>query len=106
VGDGTPDVAVVGAPDAVTASYVREKLRQVARATGRPIGRAVVSIAVLDDGGDVLVDVTIEIAHRSLRSRVVAGSAMSALDRFESQLRRRLAADAEARDAVALASGA
>jgi ribosome-associated translation inhibitor RaiA len=86
-------IVVVGAEDAVTAAYVREKLRQVSRATGRPIARAEVRIVPLDDGADVVVDLTIEVGKLAVRSRVAASSAMSALDRFESQLRRRLAPD-------------
>lgn len=92
-GPSVSHIVVIGAVDEVTTAYVREKLRQVSRATGRPIGRAEVQIAPLDDEGDVLVDLTIEVGKLAVRSRVAASSAMSALDRFESQLRRRLAPD-------------
>jgi ribosome-associated translation inhibitor RaiA len=90
-GPGATRIVVLGAVDEVTAAYVREKLRQVAHATGRSIRRAEVQIAPLNDEGDVLVDLTIEVGKLAVRSRVAASTAMAALDRFESQLRRRLA---------------
>jgi ribosome-associated translation inhibitor RaiA len=92
---GATRIVVVGAVDELTAAYIKEKLHQVSRATGRQIARAEVQISPLDEAGDVLVDLTIEVGRLAVRSRVAASSAMSALDRFESQLRRRLAPDEE-----------
>ena len=73
------EVILVGVVDEVTAAYVREKVRHIGRATG----------------GDVIVDVAMDLDFGSVHARVGAQSTMAALDRFESQLRRRLASESE-----------
>jgi ribosome-associated translation inhibitor RaiA len=89
------EVILVGVVDEVTAAYVREKVRHIGRATGNGVHYAEIHVAPVGDGGDVIVDVAMDLDFGSVHARVGAQSTMAALDRFESQLRRRLASESE-----------
>lgn len=85
---GAYRVVLIGALDEMTAAYVREKVRHIARATGTAVHQVEIAVLSTGDAGDVVLDVTLELATGRMQSRITARSVMAALDRFESQLRR------------------
>lgn len=87
---GAYRVVLIGAVDEMTAAYVREKMRHIARATGERVHQVEIEVSPADVQGNVVIDVKVDLDSRRVQSRIAAPSAMAAVDRFESQLRREL----------------
>lgn len=87
---GAYRVVLIGAVDEMTAAYVREKVRHIARATGETVHQVEIEISPAEVQGNVVIEVKVDLDSRRVQSRIAAPSAMAAVDRFESQLRRQL----------------